>query len=443
MQKRTLLFLLLSTVIATSALAFGGGGGGRSANAYKRHTPGVNALGVHVHEDAKKPDIKFDCDDPNASPTTKGVCECNDGYEMKDGKCVQKTEPQPITCNPCEDLVGNDCVPRTCDTNMHCDATQDQCVCDTNYVMDSQGVCVPNQCVGFEPTDCITDCNPITGDKTYATLCHNDEYYCNQNHNCINPCDEGTHPTDDCTSHWYAQGGECLPNYNNGDLCKTAFTQSSFNGRCYEGLCFEWTDWCFGITCPSEKQCATNGLCITPQSAYIGPEPTTEYYVPGCSVNSDCDDWCATKKAADSDVVTCFCDIWPGGYSYNFDWQDRDLRGQCSPITNAEKTNKYFMSDRISNSWWSAKNFCAAIGRVMVRTRDVCPSENPFTHPTGCVSTPSCYWVSECYCDKNEDPSCTCDDNSQYAFLVFQGTISSGTYFGREMSQQDCMALCK
>ena len=207
--------LLLGTIlmIVGTAYAFGGGGGGRTGRAYDR---GLNAIGIHRGGDGQA-DIKFKCDDPNAHPDDQGVCVCNDGY-----------------------------------------------------VEDAQGICVQNQCEGFTPTECITACDPATGEKTYATLCHNDEYYCNNNHECVNPCEEaqyntecqtctptggnadiqdktgtcgtggayicqagacidpctiGDHPTDACTPSWHAENGECIPDYApTGTSCGTNMT---------------------------------------------------------------------------------------------------------------------------------------------------------------------------------------------------------------------------
>ena len=198
MKKLGIVLLLLAT---TSAFAFGGGGGGSGRVSTARKF-GMNALGIHIGGD-KQPDIKFKCDDPNAHPDDHGICVCNEGY-----------------------------------------------------VPDADNVCVPNQCTDFVPTECITDCDPVTGNKTYATLCHNDEYYCNSNHECVNPCDEveydhecqtctpqgqstdiqdkegtcgtggayicqsgtcvdpctiGEHPTDACTPSWHAEMANVSP----------------------------------------------------------------------------------------------------------------------------------------------------------------------------------------------------------------------------------------
>ena len=309
MKKIGFILLLLAS---TSVFAFGGGGGGHTSKIYKRHTPGVNSFGIHVHENAKNPDIKFKCDDPNATPNRQGVCECNDGYEMKNGVCVPKTEPtpppEPITCNSCEDLVGEQCVPRTCGTNEHCDVAQDECVCDEGYLPDSQNVCVLNQCPDFQPTDCITDCDPITGSETYATLCHNDEYYCNNNHECTNPCDEATydhecqtctpqgqsadiqnktgtcgtsgayvcqsgscvdpctigeHPTDACTPSWHAENGTCVPDYAQaGTSCGTNMVCDD-NHEC---ICPEGYFWngsaCFTPCTKANNFHRLSGTCL-------------------------------------------------------------------------------------------------------------------------------------------------------------------------------------
>lgn len=101
MKKLSIVLLLLAS---TSAFAFGGGGGGgRTRRFYERHG-GVDAIGVHIHENGKNPPV--------------------------------------IMCNPCEDPVDDQCVPRTCGDNMHCDTEQDACICDEGFVQNASNTCV-------------------------------------------------------------------------------------------------------------------------------------------------------------------------------------------------------------------------------------------------------------------------------------------------------------
>ena len=132
-------FLLTSLLLSsTSVYAFGGGGGGGRVSTARKH--GMNALGMHIGVPGQA-DIKFKCDDPNSHPDDHGICVCNEGYEPDESGVCVIPGPQPIICNPCEDLVEEECVARTCGTNMHCDSTQDQCVCDEGLQFNTDNTC--------------------------------------------------------------------------------------------------------------------------------------------------------------------------------------------------------------------------------------------------------------------------------------------------------------
>ena len=135
MKKLGIVLLLLSS---TSVYAFGGGGGGGRVSTARKH--GMNALGMHIGVPGQA-DIKFKCDDPNSHPDDHGICVCNEGYEPDESGVCVIPGPQPIICNPCEDLVEEECVARTCGTNMLCDSTQDQCVCDEGLQFNTDNTC--------------------------------------------------------------------------------------------------------------------------------------------------------------------------------------------------------------------------------------------------------------------------------------------------------------
>ena len=225
-------FVLTVLLTSISAFAFGGGGRGR---VHERYKVGVDAIGIH--RDANKDeqaDIKFNCDDPNASPNMQGVCECNEGY-----------------------------------------------------IANSEGTCVPNQCLDFSPTECITDCDPVTSEKTYSDgLCHNDEYYCNNNHECVNPCDEAEYDTE-CQT--------CTPNGNQADLQNKTGTCGADNHYiCQSGIC----------TNPCTIGEHPTNACIPSYHAENG-ECVADYLDPGAT--------CGTNMTSDANH-DCVC---PDGYFWN------------------------------------------------------------------------------------------------------------------------------
>ena len=295
-------FLLLGTIlIATSAFAFGGG---RSGRVHERYKTGVDAIGVHRQIDNnEQADIKFECDDSNAHPDEHGACVCNEGY------------------------------------------------------VEDEGTCVLNQCEDFTSTECILTCDPATGEKTYATLCHNDEYYCNNNHDCVNPCGEaqyntecqtcsptggnadiqdktgtcGTggayicqsgictdpctiteHETNACTPSWHAKNGECVPDYaqagtscGENKICDGAGTCGCAEG--YEdvgGTCMEKCPT--GITRNADNSCtvcANGNVYLSYAEAGHECDTATPKNME-CTKNSDC-----TGEKCSAESGKCFCDL--------------------------------------------------------------------------------------------------------------------------------------
>ena len=141
---KKLLFFSTVILIAAQAFAFGGGGSGRTSTFYKRHNPGVDAYGVHFHQDqTTAPNIGFvdnNSNDQNCYYDEYGVKHCNEGYVMD----------------------------------------------DTNY-------CTPNLCQDFHATDCTLSCDPFTGEKQIAdedTSCGNGIATCDKNGECQCPWDD-------------------------------------------------------------------------------------------------------------------------------------------------------------------------------------------------------------------------------------------------------------
>lgn len=153
------------------------------------------------------------------------------------------------------------------------------CVCDLGFVTD-MGECIPNQCIGFEPTDCITDCNQKTGERTYAELCHNEEHYCNAEHECINPCKDVNYS--DCQICTAVHGEAQIKNKDNDTLCKDQNDQ--YNHICTNGVC---QNPCTqeSTTCISHTPQA--GVCNTTIHADLACDSSDEYKI--CGAQGACD----------------------------------------------------------------------------------------------------------------------------------------------------------
>ena len=149
----------------------------------------------------------------------------------------------------------------------------------------------------------------------------------------------------------------------------------------------------------SETQECVDRICVEKQTAEVT-----------CAKNSDCNEYCSGYIES-GEAVACYCRIDSddgGSYPYiNFS-------GQCKSITQEEQANK--ISEEVT-TWWGARNFCKALGYRMARTSDVCESADPFENPE-CTELGECCWLSDCWCDRDSDSTCTCNDNSENAFTL-------------------------
>ena len=156
MMKR-LIVPILCVFASVSALAFGGGGGrsapGLISTTYKA---GVDAIGIHFGGDADVP-----C--PEHSTKIQGLC-----------------------------------------------------FCDEYYTPDGMGGCVADQCLEYVPTDCMPDCDPITGDP----ISGNDGKYCN---NKMGRCSLGACLPIVCAPCEDLVDGLCVARAcGDGEVCNTA-----------------------------------------------------------------------------------------------------------------------------------------------------------------------------------------------------------------------------
>ena len=319
----TLAFLLC----AGSAFAFGGGGGrsapGLISTTYKA---GVDAIGIHFGGDTDIP-----C--PEHSTKIQGLCICDEYYTPDGvGGCVadqcldyEPTDCMPdcnpitgealagneggycnnktgrcslgvclnIVCNPCEDLVDGLCVARTCGEGEVCNTAQDACVCDNdhddidgicylkcdaeketrdsnhNCICDNSksfygeaGNCFLNKCLNYELTDCMLECDPLTGNG----IATNEGDYCeNQTGRCV----QGTCEPISCSA--YPGAGVADSENYNGDYagiaddgqtechCPTGYTWQ--NGACVDLVCPQWANVECGSCTPAQGYVPNDNDC--------------------------------------------------------------------------------------------------------------------------------------------------------------------------------------
>ena len=401
MNKRTILFLLVSTLIATSAWAFGGGGGGgRVSTRYKK---GVDAIGIHVDPDNPiiPPDWR-DCNDkteeliertcclkelvyangtkccdkagyaikddecqricptglvpvedecvnlcegyeptdckPNCDPTTgEGKAGNEGGYcEDKTGRCASGT-CEPIVCNPCEDLIEGVCTPKTCGDNMHCDTTQNTCVCDEEYEDDGQGGC-KESCP--EERQCGETCCGegnicVDGDK-----CCNKEGY-----------ESGWSDDEICCPASTSTGSDSY-SYECCSLEQTTYiideynmTQCCAKDNFYKGVGYKgWSVCCdhapedgykdFKVCWTQETTCKSNVDCL-----YLNDEEHTYF----CNLQNNTDQSCYYPTSGTCQSIT------------SGDYTDATVDG----LGDVRKSNGKM-------TWWAADNWCKAQGMNLI-----------------------------------------------------------------------------
>ena len=162
--------------------------------------------------------------------------------------------------------------------------------------------CVPNQCVDFEPTDCMVECNPLTGERGYVSLCHDDTYYCNKEHECINPCEGKI--TDDCISDWTPAGTTCDPTYVETDtLINHKICDGQGGWTCEPGYLDEEGDCvldaCYNLP---ENPCVLSCTSSGGEASFTYADLCHDgaYY---CNADHECTDPC--EEADYTDCETC------------------------------------------------------------------------------------------------------------------------------------------
>jgi len=144
------------------------------------------------------------------------------------------------------------------------------CLCKDGYVMTEDEECQESLCSDFVPTDCAAACDALTGEITYNTLCHNDQYYCDaDSHECINPCSSAS----------YNECQVCTPNgtdvtitNNDGSLCPSNNNYVCQGGSCVDPCSNQESSTCFTYTAQSgqcQQTINTNAHCDTNDSHKI------------------------------------------------------------------------------------------------------------------------------------------------------------------------------
>ena len=174
---------------------------------------------------------------------------------------------------------------------------------------------------------------------------------------------------------WY---GECK-------LCPENADCSSGDIVCNEGFepVYDGTSL-IRCDCP-EGSASFEGTCVT-----ITPTTGSDGE-PGCRENSDCNSWCTNEDG-------CYCKVEPETSTGNEEACYAGFKGTCAII---QKKEGYNASAVRNFSWWSAVNFCKALGASLPTEAQEC--EGFFGE------SDTSYWLKGCSC---EGENCTCTNNS-------------------------------
>lgn len=164
-----------------------------------------------------------------------------------------------------------------------------------------------------------------------------------------------------------------------------------------------------------------------------------------CKKNADC-----VGKEVDGTPCgnnDCYCAIYADS-DFDSEMEYRGMihpTGLCIRFSENEKSNSQKESDG-PMSWWSAVNFCKAKGSHIIKLSEACDCTDPNNCDASTCIQPArnktgAYWLAECWCNNEENPNCTCTDNSEEALLVNTDENNIEGNF-REMLTT-CSALCK
>ena len=385
MRKTLLLTTLIfaGVVTADTALSFGGLFGGGHGS---KSRSGVDSIGVHV--DGKTKDLEPAC--PEHSEKVGGLCQCVEGYVSDlQGGCVanQCVDFEATTCaTECNPITGELTYATegtACGTGKVCDG-EGSCGCISGYLDEGAG-CYANACAHFQSSDCITACHSEGGvaTYTYANLCNNGQHHCNANHECVDPCDEAEYTEcQTCVAH---NGDAQISNKSNTTTCGT-------NGAyvCQDGAC---SDPCTGNEETSD--------CLSSWSAQNGTcQPN--YVANGSKVN---------HKVCDGQ----------GGFTCEEGYQNES--GNC--VQNA----CYGFEETACTTGCSSSNGVATYtyANLCNNGQWVCNENHECVHPCGESENTVCftYAAVDGQCQKTIHENTPCDPNDEYRICGADGECLS------------------
>jgi len=278
--------------------------------------------------------------------------------------------------------------------------TGDCSVCAAGYIMEND-ICVVNSCDGFVGTECVLDCTSTDGlaSYTYAMSCHNGDWNCNDQHECVNPC-TGNEETNDCLLGWSAVAGVCEPDSvaegtiinhkicdGNGDYtCEEGYAKNATTGEC-EDPCL---DTVYNTECQTcvvvngvakienqERACGPNGqfICDIDTGACTDPcaGTTNTTCVEHVAQNGVCIVVVHAERSCGSNKIcgeAGDCKACISGYTF---WNDTclepcpegqsyDSNGSCSscPSSPAGATTEEICLSCFANGFWNSKGECQA-----------------------------------------------------------------------------------
>ncbi len=224
--------------------------------------------------------------------------------ENKTGKCSEGT-CEPITCNPCEKLIEGICTPITCDNNMHCDTTQNICICNDEYE-NIGGTCMKK---------CPTGITRNTDNS--CTVCENGNVYLSYNDD---PCGTETPMnTQSCTT-----GSDCWEGIGDASCCDTT-THTCKAGTYY----YDEDSGNVGYRCveADNKQCTKNSDCASGEFCNL--------------TSSELD--CYKPNTGTCEAIS------------SSDYTDATVTGLGS-VRRSKDTM----------TWWAAENWCKAQGKSLI-----------------------------------------------------------------------------
>ena len=304
---KKIVLILLCTLIAGNALAFGGVFG---RSKVVRNVNGVSSVVVTICRGLLCPEViikEGNCDEIEHATQQYGVCICDEGYKVKEGKCVLSSEadctaPGEKWCTALNNCIDStDCCTylsvsecQICDSETGAITDKSEGLCKIGTVTDA-GYCFAGECVNPCDLNSVDNCivsSPISGECVCSEC--NEGYYLNDG-----GCELCAPPTESCQITSAVKD-------TNGCIVKTPFVcpektpLCSLDNECVacaSGYYNESTRTCtdclvnYGIdsvgacTDVAEPICNASGTC----EACPADEPIYEAGVCKCPANASCE----------------------------------------------------------------------------------------------------------------------------------------------------------